>query len=248
MTAAQPISVREGVRFEQEIGRQLAINAEFTDESGRTWPLAKDLGPMPTILVFAYYRCPNLCTLVLNGLTQTLRAIPEVLGRDYRILTVSIDPSERPSLALEKKHSYLARLGDLSAPEDSWRFLTGKEFDIHRLAESAGFHFYRDPMSGEYAHPSGFLVISPSGTISKYFFGIQFDPGQLHEALQNAVAEKRGTWVDEVLLYCFHYDPKLSRHGRVIMRTIRLAGAAGAIATLGLLAYLFNYGNKEDLA
>jgi protein SCO1/2 len=232
------------IRFDQNMGAELPMNTIFTKETGESTSLKTLVKrKVPTILVFSYYRCPNLCTLILNGLVDALRNLPtERLGLDYQVLTVSIDPLEKPHLALMKKRTYLARYGETR--NDSWHFLTGDESNIQHLAQTAGFHYLRDSASGEYSHPSGIIVLTPQGRISQYFFGIQFDPQSLHKALTRAQKSRTGTWVDEVLLYCFHYDPQTSAHGKIILLGIRMTGMIGALALLGFLLYLA-VGRKE---
>jgi protein SCO1/2 len=231
------------VKFEQRIGEKLPLDVKLTDEYGDERTIASYLARQPVILVFSYFECPNLCTLVLNGLVNSLKKIPEKLGQDYQVLSVSINPDEKPPLALAKKRAYLARLGFSESGSRSdanlaWHFLTGKESEIRRLADQAGFHYRKDPKSGEYAHPSGIMVISRLGVITQYLFGIEYDPKLLDTALQDARFNRQGSWVNAVLLYCFHYDPKLSRNGPWILFAIRSAGAIGLLILLGTIIYL----------
>jgi protein SCO1/2 len=135
-----------------------------------------------------------------------------------------------------KQRTYLARYGETQ--NTGWHFLTAHESSIQQLTDSAGFHFQRDPMTGEYMHPSGIIVLSPSGKISQYFFGIQFDPTKLHLALQKARAGKLGSWIDDILLYCFHYRPRDTKIGQQVMLTIRIAAGLGALMLCAFLAYL----------
>lgn len=252
-TAGAQIPNLDEVRFEQHLNQKLPLETIFSDEYSQRKPISNHFGVTPVILVFTYYRCPNLCTLVLNGLVQALREIPGTIGKDYQVLAVSIDPSEKPTLALAKRRSYLARLGISETHENQarllnrapWHFLTGTEAQIRGITTSAGFHYHRDPETGEYAHPSGIVVVTPEGHISQYFFGIQFDPKKLDQALRVAVLGKKGSWVEEILLYCFHYDPKLSHKGPLIMGVIRITGAIGALGVFILLAYLFSTRKKE---
>ena len=261
-------------RFEQKLGNALQAFPQafpqnspqnspqnylgsFKDEYGRSHPLSAYFGSVPVILVFTYYRCPNLCTLVLNGLVEALQKIPDQLGTDYQVLTVSIDSKEKPPLAFSKKLTYLARLGKVehkipmpntpayfSAP---WHFLTGEEPQIRDLADAAGFNYRQDPISKEYSHPSGIIVLTPNGIISKYLFGIQFDAQDLHEALLKARKNQQSSWTEEILLYCFHYNPDLNPNGPLIMRGIRITGAIGALCLILFLIYLFS-GREEKVA
>ncbi len=227
------------VRLEQRLGAPIPSRLSFTDELGRTAPLSRYLeapGRKPHLLVFAYYRCPNLCTLVLNGLVDSIHALHQVLGRDYDIITISIDPSEKSSLALMKQRSYLARYGKPAS--DGWHFLVGETSSIRGLTQAAGFHYERDPLSGEYRHPSGIIVLSPEGKITQYFFGIRFDPKHLATAIEQARTGKRGSFAEEILLYCFHYDPAAHKNGKIILHAIRLVGLIGFLSLAALLFYL----------
>ncbi|MEO5968481.1 MAG: SCO family protein [Bdellovibrionia bacterium] len=257
-------------RFEQKLGSSLQafpktfaqnspenspqnLTGRFKDEYGRSHFLTSYLGEVPVILVFTYFRCPNLCTLVLNGLVQALQKIPETLGKDYKILTISIDPHEKPPLAFSKKLTYLARLGmvehKLAKPNTPeyvsapWHFLTGEEPQINDLATAVGFNYRQDPISKEYSHPSGIVIVTPQGTISKYLFGIQFDAQDLHNALLKAQLNQQSSWSEEILLYCFHYDPKLSPNGPLIMKGIRITGAVSALSLILYIFHLFSLGN-----
>lgn len=224
------------VRYDQRLGNQIPLQTSWTTESGKAASLSSLLSNKPHILVFAYYRCPNLCTLVLNGLAETLQKLPQRLGKDYDVFTVSIDPSETHTLALMKKRTYLARLGTPDA--EGWSFLVGKNEAIHALTQEAGFYYEKDKLSGEYSHPSGIIVLTREGKISQYLFGIKFDPKQLDQALGQAAQNKRGSLVEEVLLYCFHYDPAAHSNGKAIMAMIRLLGLIGAFALAGLIIHL----------
>jgi protein SCO1/2 len=227
---------RGAVHFEQHLADAIPLDSQWRNELGKSAKLGTLMASCPHILVFAYYRCPNLCTLVLNGLVQAIHEIPERLGTDYDVITVSINPDETPALALMKQRSYLAKYGDTHAR--GWHFLTGSEREIARLTRTAGFHFQKDLVSGEYDHPSGIIVLTPQGQISQYLFGIHFEPKALSEALQRAHGNRLGTLTEEILLYCLHYDPKVHKNGKAILALIRLTGLIGAIALIALLIHL----------
>ena len=231
--------VPSNVRFEQHLEQKLPLNVRVVDEYNQEKPLSTYFGKTPVIVVFTYFRCKNLCTLVLNGLVQSLKGLPETLGKHYQVLTISISPVERASLALAKKKSYLAKLGEVQK-NTAWHFLTGQSTEIRKLANLAGFYYEPDLSSGEYAHPSGIIVVSPQGKITQYFFGIQFSSKELHQALSIASREKKGSWIEEILIFCFHYDPKLSTNGPLIMKIIRGAGVLGLLSIVLFLAYLFS--------
>jgi protein SCO1/2 len=247
-------TVQSDIRFDQHLRQTLPKDATLVDEYGEKHPLKDYLGSKPIILVFTYYRCPNLCTLVLNGLLQALKKLPDRLGKDYQVFTVSINPSERPSLALAKKRTYLAKLGVTESKnqgETPWHFFTAasvEDQNIPHLAELSGFKYDKDPRSGEYAHPSGIIILTPDGTISQYFFGIQYEAQALHQSLLEARSGKQGSLIEEILLYCFHYDPKLTRNGPIVMETIRIAGIGGVLVILIFILFLFYSDLREPKA
>lgn len=231
MSAAQ-----EKVYFEQKIGSTLPLQTQFTNSRGDSLPLSLIAGDKPHILVFSYYRCPNLCTLVLNGLVEAMKKIPQKLGKDYDVITISIDPKERASLALMKQRTYLARYGETTSQD--WHFLVGQSASIRSATNSTGFHYERDSLSGEYNHPSGIMILSPKGKIIRYQFGIQYDPKTLSESLEDAKLGRLGSLAEEILLYCFHYSPSANKNGKTVMAVVRLVGFIGAIGLLVLLVYL----------
>lgn len=222
---------KDKVYFEQKLGVAIP-EARFKDENGATVQLSELLRVRPTILVFAYYQCPNLCTLVLNGLSESIHKMALVFGQDYQVVSVSISPKEKPPLAQAKMRSYLARLGATLASYrglSPWHFLTGDAAEILRLTSAVGFHFKYDPGSQEYSHPSGIIVVTPKGKVSRYFFGIQFPEKELASALKNAESERTGSLASQILLYCFHYDPRNGRYGTQILWGVRVVAVACAL-------------------
>lgn len=230
------------VRLVQKLGAALPLELRFRDEQGRVVPLGAFFGKKPVILSLAYFRCPNLCTLVLNGLVESMSRLHKArpgmqLGADYDVITVSIDPREQPALALAKKRSYLARYGAL--PGAPWHFLTGDEASIRVLARAVGFGYAYDASSGEYSHPSGILVVTPRGRVSQYFYGIHYPAPALAASLRKATQSGVGTLAEEILLFCFHYDPRSSAHGKLVMGMIQIAGLLMLAALTILLLTLF---------
>lgn len=225
------------VEFEQRLGVQLPLALPFRDESGRSGQLGDWLKDRPTLLVFAYHNCPNLCSVVLGSLDESLRNLKAMVGRDFQVTVVSIDPAEGPAQALESKKRYAQRYGRFGT-EGGWHFLTGDAASIETLTAAAGFHFYRDPQSGQYAHASGVVVITPAGKISRYFLGIEYPPKDLQEALTTARAEGTGSLVQRLLLLCFHYAPITGRHGAAVQFAIRAAGLSTVAALAGGLLWL----------
>jgi len=220
-----------GVGFDQRLGETLPLDLTFTGEDGNPVVLRQWFGEKPVILTFVYYECPMLCTLVLNGLTGALRAVPFTAGEDYVIVTVSIDPGETPALARAKKASYVDELPSPASAAAGWHFLTGDTTAIAALTGAAGFRYRYDAERDEFAHASGILVLTPQGTISRVLYGIEYAPKDLRLALVEASAGKIGTFVDQVLLFCFHYDPAAGKYGTAIMRLIRAGGVLALLVT-----------------
>jgi len=227
-SSSAPALLRE-IGYDQKLDAQLPLDVTFRDESGRTVPLGTYFGKRPVILNFVYYECPMLCTQVLNGLASALGVLSFDPGSDFDIVTISIDPRETPELATKKKASYLERYHKPTAAQ-GWHFLTGDEASIKRVTGAAGFRYVWDDGLKQFAHPTGVIVTTPQGRISRYLFGIEYGPRDLRLALIESSQEKIGTPVDNVLLYCFHYDPETGKYGFVVMRAVRIAGAATVLA------------------
>ena len=183
--------------------------------------LADFFGEKPVVLVLAYYRCPMLCTEVLNGLLESSQAVPLRLAADYQIVTVSIDPRETPQLAAEKKRGYVERYRREGAAE-GWHFLTGPQLTIDRLTSAVGFRYRYDRASDQFAHASGIVLVTPQGRTARYLYGIEFPPENLRLGLVESGRGKIGSSVDQILLLCFHYDPNLAKYTLAIDRVLRL--------------------------
>jgi cytochrome c oxidase subunit II len=224
-----------GIRIEQRLDAQVPLDLTFRDESGRAVRLGECLDGKPTILVLAYYDCPMLCTLVLNGLTSSLTDLKFNVGREFNVVTVSIDPREQPALAAAKKEIYVKRYGRAGARE-GWHFLTGDEENIKRLADAVGFRYAYDPATGQYAHASGIMVLTPAGRVARYFYGIEYPPKDLRLGLVEASQGRIGSPVDQVLLLCYHYDVATGRYAPVAVGLMR---AGGALSVLALGSFIF---------
>ena len=220
------------VGIDQKLDAQVPLDLAFRDETGRAVRLGDYFGKRPVVLSLVYYDCPMLCTLVLNGMVRGLRAIPFEPGKDFEAVTVSFDPHETPALAAAKKRTYLDRYRRPGA-EAGWHFLTGGEASIRPLTQAVGFRYTYDPEIKQFAHASGIMLLTPEGRVSRYFYGLEYSARDMRLGLVEASANKIGSPVDQVLLYCFHYDPVTGKYGMVIMNTVRMAGVATVLA-LGL--------------
>ncbi len=223
------------IRFDQKINAQIPLDASFHDETGRTVRLGDYFGKKPVVLVLGYYGCPMLCTLVSNGLVETFHDLKSDIGDQFNVLHVSISPTEKPDLAAAKKREYLRHYGRPGA-EAGWHFLTGDEPAIHQLADAVGFRYAYDSTVKQYAHPSGFIVLTPEGKVSRYFFGVDFRGQELSDALHTAAAHQTGSPIRQLLLLCFHYSPVTSKYGALLLNSVRTIGLATLLALATFIA------------
>lgn len=214
----------EGVAFDQRLGASLPLDTTLRDEDGNPVQLASYFGGKPVLLSFAYFECPMLCTIVFNGLISALRALPFAPGRDFEIVTLSFDPRDTAASARARKTATLAKLGNPTAAA-GWHFLTGDEAAIRRITDAVGFRYSWDENTQQFAHASGVVVATPDGKVSHYFYGIDYPPRDIRLALVEASESKIGSPVDQLLLYCFHYDPASGRYSATALGIIRFAGA-----------------------
>jgi len=237
-------SLLKEVGIDQKLNQSIPLNLEFRDEHGKPVQLGEYFGQKPVILSMVYYNCPMLCTQVLNGLESSLKLIPMDIGKQFNVVTVSIDPTERPVLAEAKQALYTGLYGRPQAAA-GWHFLTGNEQQIRQLANALGFRYAYDPDSKQFAHASAVMLLTPEGKISRYFYGIQFSSRDMRLGLVEASEGKIGTPVDQVLLFCYHYDPSTGKYGLLISRLIQLAGAVTVLAIASLILVLYK---KEHYA
>jgi protein SCO1/2 len=222
----------EEVTVVEHLGEKLPLDLEFVDQDGRKVKLGDYFAnERPVILNLGYYGCPMLCGLVLNGLTKGLKGIPFVPGREYDVVSVTIDPKEDAALAKEKRESTLEELGKQGA-EGGWTFLTGEQEAITALAEAAGFGYRWDEHSKQWAHAAVILIASPDGTISRYLYGIEFTTNDLRLGLLDASDGKIGSTVDRILLFCFHYDSEAKGYVLFARNMMKLGGGL-TLVTLG---------------
>jgi len=235
LNATNRPAVLDEVGIDQKLNEPVPLDLEFRDETGKTVQLRDYFGEKPVVLSLVYYECPMLCTMVLNGLLRSFRALTFDVGKDFTVVTVSFDPRETPALAAAKKKTYIEGYGRPVAA-DGWHFLTGDEASIKRLTQAVGFRYVYDEETKQFAHASGIMVLTPQGKLARYFYGIEYAPKDLRLGLVEASAGKVGSPVDQVLLYCYHYDPQTGKYGVVIMNVLRLAGGA-TVLILG--AFMF---------
>lgn len=219
----------EEVGISQRLDEQLPLDLRFRDANGRAVRLGDYFHPeRPVMLSLVYYECPMLCTVVLNGLLETLREMDWTPGEQFELVTVSIDPQEPPRLAQVKKQNMIRALGRPEAAA-GWHFLTGEPAAVAELTERVGFRYRYLPESGEFAHPAALFVITPDGRISRYLFGVNHPPRTVRLSLVEAADGKIGSPVDQFLLYCYSYDAAEGRYTPVAMRIMRVAGGLTAI-------------------
>ncbi len=227
-SATMPAPLRE-IGFDQNLDTRVPLDTAFKDEAGGAVTLGDYFGTRPVVMVFAYYDCPMLCTLVINGLASALDVLSLEPGKDFEIVTVSFDPRDTPATAAAKKAAYIARYKRPGAAA-SWHFLTGEQASIDRLTRAAGFRYVWDKETKQFAHPTGVIVLTPDGRLARYLFGIEYGPRALRYAIVEASNGKVGSAIDSLLLYCYHYDPMTGRYGVAIMRAVRIAAAATVLA------------------
>jgi len=242
--AAERIPLLKEVDIIQKLGNQIPLGAAFVDENGANVTLGDYFGKRPVVLALVYYECPMLCTQVLNGVFSTMEAMPFTTGNEFDLLVISFDPGETPALAMNKKNAYFERYRRPGA-ERGMHFLTGRPEAITQITDAVGFKYAYDAAIDQFAHPAALTVLTSTGTVSRYLYGIEFAPKDLRLALVEAGQGRVGTAVDQVLLYCYHYDPESGKYGFVIMNVIRLGGIL-TVAVLGLFIVRNVRGRRPD--
>jgi protein SCO1/2 len=240
-----PAPLRD-VGLDQRLNEQVPLDLTFRDETGKTVQLREYFGEKPVILALVYYDCPMLCTLVLNGVLRSLRTLSFSVGHEFNVVTVSFNPKDTPTLAAAKKETYLQGYARPGA-EAGWHFLTGEEEAIQRLTRTIGFRYTYDPQSGQYAHASGIMVLTPRGKIARYFYGIEYAPRDLRLGLVEASANTIGSPVDQILLFCYHYDPQTGKYGLIIMNALRLAGVATVLSVGTFMLVMFRRDRRQKV-
>lgn len=226
--------------FEQRIGQALPLDAVFLDEHGAARPLRAFFGKGPVVLYFDYFRCPQLCSVVANGTLDVLRRLEATVGRDYSVISISIDPTDAVAMAAVQQQQSVGRYGRTGAAA-GWHTLTGGEAAIRAAADAAGFHFAYDPRSRLYAHPSGFIIITPTGIVSRYFLGVDFPGPDVATALTRAAKNQTGAPVFNLLFVCFQGDGPAGRYGRLIWIVLGISVALTVAGVFGGIAWMLHW-------
>ncbi len=234
------------ISFDQNVNAQLPLNVNLTDENGKAVALSQYFGTKPVILIFAYYNCTMLCELALSDLAQNLKNLKPSAGTDFEVLTISFNAKETPQMAAAKKAAYM-QIYDRPAAAQGWHFLVGKQDAIDRLTRTAGFHYQYDPVSQDYAHPTGVIVLSPAGKIMRYIFGIDYKATDLRLALLDANSQKIASPIDQVFLLCYHYNPVTGKYSVAIDNILRIAGMGSALVLAGFILWLSKRSEKGNL-
>jgi protein SCO1/2 len=216
----------EFVGIEQHLNAQVPGDLEFRDELGNTVRLGDYFGRgRPVILNLGYYQCPMLCSELLEGLVGSMKALTLQLGQDFDVVTLSFDPRETTEMAAAKKRDIMKRYGRANAAI-GWHFLTGRADQIKALTDAVGFQYQFDPKTGQYAHATAIVLLTPDRHIAEYFYGVEFSPRDLRLGLVQASQGKIGNLTDSVLLYCYHYDPRSGKYGAVVSNVLKIGGLA----------------------
>jgi len=238
----KPPTMLDGVKISQRLNAQVPLDLSFTDDQGKQVQLASYFGKKPAILALVYYQCPMLCSEELNGLTSALQMVDEVPGRDFDIIVVSIDPSEGTDLAAAKKRSYLKKYGH---PETAsgWHFMTGTQASIDVLTKAVGFGYVKIPGPDgkltQFAHASSIQIVTPEGKLAQYYMGVEYSPKDLRIGLVEASSNRIGSPVDNILTYCYHYDPQTNKHSLIVARVVQLGGLVTVFSLGGFMLVMF---------
>lgn len=230
----------EEIGIEQKLDSQLPLDAVFQDENGREVRLGEYFGKRPVIIALVYFECPMLCSEVLNGLTGSLKSLSFDAGKDFDVIALSFDSKEfgKSELAMSKKEGYMRRY-ERPGTEAGWHFLTGSQSEIDRVTEAIGFKYRWDEETKQFAHAGAVMVATPEGKMSRYLYGIDYAPKDLKFAVMESAENKIGNPAEQLMLYCFHYDPSTGKYGLAILRVMRVAGVATLIALAAMLFYFW---------
>jgi len=234
------------VGLEQRLNAQVPADLAFRDETGKPVKLGEYFGKRPLILSLVYFRCPMLCNEVLAGVEGSLKAISFNPGQDFDVLTVSFDPKDTPESATEKKAEMLKHYKRDGAA-GGWHFLTGSQESIDALTKAVGFQYQYDNTTDQFAHTTGLMILTPDGKVAQYYYGVNFPPRDVRLGLIQASQGKIGTLADQVLLYCYHYDPKTGKYSAMINRIIQLGGGLTILSIGAVVLVLLRRGSDSEL-
>jgi protein SCO1 len=234
----------KNVSIQQNLNQQIPPDLTFTDDLGRKVQLRDYFGQKPLILNFVYYGCPMLCGEELNGLESALRVLKFDLGKEFEVITISFDPKNTPEIAAKKKEQILRRYNRPGA-ERGWHFLVGQPDAIVAVTKAAGFQYEYDEKTGQFAHSTAILVLTPQGKIAQYYYGIDYPPKDLRLALVEASQNRIGNLADELLLYCYHYDPEKGKYSATVLRVLRLMAVATMLCVGALLFAMIRRGSAN---
>jgi len=237
VSSGLPKALRD-VSIDQKLNEQLPLDLVFRNEKGEAVKLGDYFGKKPVMLSLVYYECPMLCTQVLNGMVSSFKVLSFKAGDEFEVVTVSFDPRETAALATAKKRTYVGYLPEAkrASAENGWHFLTGDSDSIKRLTEAVGFRYHFDEATNQFAHSSAIMIATPEGKLARYFYGVEYSPKDLRLGLVEASQNKIGSPVDQLLLFCFHYDPATGKYGAIVMNMIRIGGI---VTLFGMVALFF---------
>ena len=235
--------VLNDVGIDQRLGEQLPLDVNLRDEAGRDVRIGDYFKDRPVILALVYYDCPMLCHEVLTGLTRSFEQLNFSVGKEFEVVTVSFDPRETTQMAVREKEKYISWYKREGAAE-GWHFLTGDQQSIDRLTRAVGFKYAYDEQTKQFAHASGVMLLTPQGKLARYFYGVEYQPKDMRLGLVEASENRIGSAVDQILLYCYHYDPTTGKYGPVVMNMLRAAG----VFTLLAIGLLFVFMRRRNVA
>ncbi len=248
-TNDKPPALLDGIGIAQHLNQQLPLDLTFTDDTGKQVALGSYFGKRPAILALVYYRCPMLCSEEMNGLTSALQMVKYVPGKDFDIIVVSIDPTEGTDLAAAKKRESLIRYGHKETA-NGWHFMTGTQANIDVLTQVVGFKYVKIDVPGtsqkQFAHASSIQLVTPEGKMAQYYMGVEYSPKDLLLGLDEASANRIGSPVDNILTYCYHYDPKTNKHSLIVARIVQLGGALTVVLLGGFMLVMFRRDYHND--
>jgi protein SCO1 len=245
----KPPALLDGVGIAQRLNQQLPLNLTFTDDAGQQIPLGNYFGKRPAILALVYYRCPMLCSEEMNGLTSALQMVKYVPGKDFDVIVISIDPTEGTDLAAAKKREYVKRYGH---PEtaNGWHFMTGTQPNIDAITQAVGFRYVKIQLPNsnqtQFAHASAIQVVTPEGKLAQYYMGVEYSPKDLLLGLNEASSNRIGSPVDNILTYCYHYNPETNKHSLIVARVVQMGGGLTVLLLGGFMLVMFRRDLHHD--